>query len=91
MRPRLRLYVAAGSPRSRAARRALEDALGACRLEALVEVVDVFAAPEKAMEDRILVTPTLLTVEGPRRALIGDLSDRGALDALLRAVMQEDA
>ena len=48
------------------------------------EIVDVFASPETALSNRILMTPTLMRAEspwGPR--LVGNLSDEEALRAFL--------
>lgn len=72
----LRLYVAGRSPNSEAARRnlraLLERAGSACDLE----VIDVFEAPERALADGIVLTPTLLKVAPPpTQLLVGDLRD----------------
>ena len=72
----LRLYVAAGAPNSERALvnlEAIREAhLGACN----VEVIDVFEAPERALADGVLVTPTLLRIfPRPMRRIIGDLSE----------------
>lgn len=41
-----------------------------------VEVIDVLEFPERAEEDRILATPTLIRESPlPRRRITGDLSD----------------
>lgn len=65
-----RLFVAGDSPRSLRAienlRRLGEDTLGG-RYE--MEVVDVLQHPERAEEDRILATPTLVK-HAPRRAAV---------------------
>ena len=74
---RLTLYVAGSSPRSQRAICNLYGMMarpeaGACE----VEVVDVLDAPERAEEDRVLATPTLLKESPPpRRRVTGDLSD----------------
>ncbi len=72
----LRLYVAAGAPNSERAVANLEAIreahLGVCK----VEVIDVFEAPERALADGVLVTPTLLRIfPRPVRRIIGDLSE----------------
>ena len=47
-------------------------------------VIDVLAHPARAEEDRVLATPTLLRLSpGPRRRILGDLSD---LDVLVRTI-----
>lgn len=71
----LRLYVAPGAPNSERALLNLETIrekyLDAC----YVEVIDVFEAPERALSDDVLVTPTLLRISPlPVRRIIGDLS-----------------
>ena len=48
-----------------------------------LEVVDVFADPIRAMEDRILVTPTLLKLTPPVVEIVGDLSQRETVLATL--------
>ena len=73
----LRLFVAGSTPRSTTAILNLMDVCkahlnGRYRLQ----VVDVFRHPEKAREEQIVATPTLIRLEPrPRRILVGDLSD----------------
>jgi len=81
----LRLYVG-GSTRN--STRALENLKRFCdqalpgRYE--LEVVDVFDAPERAIADDVVATPTLLRLAPePRETLIGDLSDSDRLSSLL--------
>jgi hypothetical protein len=50
-----------------------------------LEVVEVFDQPRRAMENRILVTPTLLA---RGRRVVGDLDDPTLLDYFLRAVSE---
>jgi len=78
---RFRLYVAGKLPNSR---RAIANLRAFC-LEYLpgayeMEIVDVFEMPDRALQDRVLLTPHLLveTVQGVRR-VTGDLSDRARL------------
>lgn len=72
----LRLYVAGQAIMSVRAVRNLEKIVqeqfaGRCQ----VEIVDVFEAPQRALEDGILVTPTLLKLSPPPIVrIIGDLS-----------------
>lgn len=77
----LRLYVAGGAPRSREAlsnlksfrKRLAEDAWE-------VEVIDVLVEPRRALEDGVLVTPTLVKLAPlPSQTIIGDLSDAAAV------------
>lgn len=85
----LRLYVAAGAPNSERAlanlKQIREEHLGVCT----VEVVDVFEAPERALADGVLVTPTLLRVSPlPVRRIIGDL---GRVESVLGALLNGSA
>ena len=49
-----------------------------------VEVVDVLREPERALQDNIVATPTLVrTSPTPRRVLIGDLGRPADVAALL--------
>ena len=80
------LYVAGESPRSHQAaanlRRLVEDWLGGGEYE--VTVVDVTREPQRAEEQRILTTPTLVKESpGPVRRVTGDLSDPGRVLAAL--------
>lgn len=84
---RLVLFVAGESPNSVAAvanvRRALELE-GAARFE--LEIVDVFEHAERALAERVLVTPTLIRLSPvPVRRLLGDMSATTELHSLLRA------
>ncbi|MBU8538745.1 circadian clock KaiB family protein [Falsiroseomonas tokyonensis] len=83
--PRLRLYIAGSSPNSR---KALAN-LARLRAEGpasawVIETVDVFEQPQRALADGILMTPQLLILsERGARAVVGDLGDRTALLAAL--------
>ena len=83
-RYRLRLYVAGDAPNSARARDNLDRFCQAHLPDRhQIEVVDVLAKPDRALADRILVTPTLLRVAPrPDRRIIGNLSDT---EAVLRA------
>lgn len=82
---RFKLYIAGQSPRSRSAvqniQRIMDEQLAdRCDLE----IIDVFEHPQKAENDHILATPTLVK-EGPPpiRRIIGDLSrTKDVLEAL---------
>jgi len=72
----LKLYVAGKSPRSEQAianlRRICEKDL-AGRYE--LEIIDVLESPERAEQDKVLATPTLIKqLPPPLRRVIGDLS-----------------
>ena len=77
----LRLYVAGTTPRST---RAIQTIKQLCE-ERLVarydlDVIDVFQQPARAQTDQIVAVPTLVKLEpGPRRIVIGDLSNREKL------------
>ncbi|RMD72121.1 MAG: circadian clock protein KaiB [Chloroflexi bacterium] len=92
--PLLRLYVAGATSRSTRAiatvRRLCERYLpGRYRLE----VIDVYQQPDRARDDHIIATPTLLIVEpGPPTAFIGELrsSDWPRVAAALNILTDED-
>lgn len=76
-RLRFHLFVAGSSPRSDRAvqnlRRMVDEHLD---VTCEVEIIDVLEFPERAEEDRILATPTLIRESPPpRRRITGDLSD----------------
>jgi circadian clock protein KaiB len=87
----LRLYIAGSTPNSARAAENLSAALDRVdgSREALgLEVVDVFAAPRRAVTDGVIVTPTLIGLHGSgRTVLIGDLTDTGKLHGLLRSLL----
>ncbi len=84
-RYRFRLYVAGRSPNS---------ALAIANLEAIcrtyladrheIEVVDVFREPQRALDDGVLLTPTLIQLAPrPERRIVGNLQ---AADTVLTAL-----
>jgi circadian clock protein KaiB len=84
----LRLYVAGRAPNSVTAMRNL-DALTAdgAGVRWHVEVVDVMLNPQRALDDQVLLTPTLVRVAPrPVRRIIGDLSDVAAVRRALGMV-----
>lgn len=74
----LRLYVAGGLPNSVQAQENLqaicEEYLeGRCS----VELIDFLQQPQRALEDGVVATPTLVKLgPGPRQMVVGTLSDR---------------
>jgi circadian clock protein KaiB len=78
---RLRLYIAGTLPNSLQAQenlRSICDAHVPGRYT--LEVVDFLAEPRRALEDGVLVTPTLLRLAPePQRVVVGSLSDRDAV------------
>ncbi len=73
----LRLYVAGHLPRAELARANLKllcDGLG--QHAPLVDIVDVFAHPQRTLLDAIVVTPTLVRLNPkPMLKILGTLSD----------------
>jgi hypothetical protein len=92
--PLLRLYVASATPNSARARSNLMAALdaicdGGGDAGLTLEVIDVFEKPRRAMNDGVIVTPTLIGLgAGGRQTLLGDLSDTVQLRGLLDAIRQ---
>lgn len=80
-----KLYVAGQSPHSL---RALSNLRAFCAAHLpdrhRLEVVDVLVAPERALAERIFLTPQIVIVDPPpMRTVVGDLTDPGPLrDAL---------
>ena len=69
----LRLYIAGETPNSMLALANLRAALSNRPYD--LEVVDVLTAPERALDDDVFVTPTLVRVSPePRRTIVGSLS-----------------
>ena len=57
-------------------RQLLGQVLGVGEDEHDLEIINVLKAPQKATEDKVFVTPTLVKVcPQPSRRIIGDLSD----------------
>ena len=77
----LRLYVAGNAPnslRATANAKAICNAHFPARYE--LEIVDLLKFPRRALEDGIIVTPTLLKLLPlPVQRVIGDLSDTSQL------------
>ncbi len=82
---KIRLYVAGDSPNSARAIANLRAALAALSSSRDdVEIVDVLRAPERGLEDGVMVTPMLVRVSPPpERRILGNLSDRATLEGLL--------
>ena len=73
------MYVTGTSPR---AERAISNLQRICeqdlRGQYQLEIIDVLEHPQRAEDDRILATPTLIKqLPPPLRRVIGDLSDKG--------------
>jgi len=82
---KFRLYVAGETQNSV---RAIANLSALCRDYIVdqheIEIVDVFQTPKRALEDRILMTPTLLKLApAPQRRIVGTLKDTSTvLEAL---------
>jgi len=83
---RLFLFVANDAPRSIIAIENIRQALIELtdRLFSL-EIVNVFEDPDRALAERVLVTPTLLAPASARR-LVGDLSEKSLLHYFLQGL-----
>jgi len=81
----LRLYVAGDGPNSVAARANLKRLLaGMTPGSVQVEIVDCLVEPLRAIEEGVFVTPTLLRLSPPpRRTIVGSLSERSQVVAVL--------
>ena len=81
----LRLYIAGGAPNSTLAEAnlmALLDAHGIT--DHALEVIDCIRDPRRALQDGVLVTPTLLRVApAPQQTIVGTLSDTRRVAAAL--------
>jgi circadian clock protein KaiB len=84
---RLRLYVARSTPNSVRAEQNLAAVLAVLSegfAGLMVETIDVFLQPKRAITDGVVVTPTLIGSTAEKRiVLMGDLADR---DHLLRNI-----
>lgn len=81
----LRLYVAGDGPNSVAARANLKRLLEKRHPSTYsVEIVDCLVEPMRAIEEGVLVTPTLLRLSPPpRRTVVGSLSESAHVVAAL--------
>ncbi len=77
----LRLYIAGDSPNSQMAMQRLQAFCAQhCSVPPVIEVIDVLRAPAKALEDRVVLTPTLVRVQpAPTRRVVGNLAAEAAL------------
>jgi circadian clock protein KaiB len=74
----LRLYIAGLSPTSTLAIENLKALLTSCIHE--LELIDVMADPDRALEDGICVTPTLIRIWPlPQITIIGSLAQGAAV------------
>ena len=87
----LRVYNADHSEDLEPVKRLLEEALGACCSELCrVEFVDVLKEPERAVQEGIFFTPTLVkALPQPARRVIGGLSEPEESLMLLGILVEE--
>ncbi len=74
----LRLYVTGLTPRStraiHAVRQVCEERLAG---QYELEIIDVYQQPDRTSGDNVIAIPTLVRYQpGPKRYIIGDMSDR---------------
>ncbi len=83
--PVFRLYVAGNAPNSVRARANLaEIGRDVCGGDYTVEEIDVLKTPDRALEDHILVTPTLIILSpGSPRRIVGNLNERTTVLSIL--------
>ena len=86
-----RIYVAGQAPNSR---RAQANLTAFCRQfladRHAIEVVDVLAEPDRALAEKVLLTPTLAILAPlPVRMIVGDLSDAAVLRQALGPELDE--
>jgi circadian clock protein KaiB len=82
----LYLFVAGDNPSSVTAQRNIHPALEKFSAGHFAfEIVNVFEFPERALNNRVLVTPTLVAPSCARR-LIGDLSEASQLHYFLQTL-----
>lgn len=88
---RLRLYVGGQSVRSERAIRCVKALSNGDEFrDWVVEVVDAFARPDLAEEDKVIATPTLLRIfPKPEIRIVGDLSGSSDLRQALE-IWQDD-
>lgn len=74
------IYVVEHAPNSQ---KAIQNLMAFCRTflpeRHRVEIVDVFMHPERALANKVLLTPTLIIDSSPVRRIVGDLGDSSAL------------
>lgn len=77
----LRLYIAGDAPNSQLALERLREFCATHLADRhQLEIVDVIREPERALADRVLLTPTLLKLTpAPVRRIIGNLSEPAVL------------
>lgn len=83
----MRLFIAGDAPNSRIARENLNRFQASFpEYEFVIEIIDLYTCPEKALEHSVFITPTLQVLEPrPGGMIYGNLSDEKMLERVLRA------
>ena len=90
----LRMYVTGHTEKTadtiEHVRQMLRDTLDILEDEQALEIIDILEAPQRALEDKVFATPTLVKVSPlPSRRIIGDLSDNQKVREALELVVRE--
>ncbi len=86
---KFQLYVAGGTPNSSQALANIKAIQTAHFPESELEIIDVFRSPERACQNSILLTPTLLRIApGPVCKIVGTLTDREYVLRVLGVAME---
>ena len=90
----LRLYVTGHTEKTantiEQVRQMLRDTLKLLEDGEDLEVIDILEAPQRAIEDKVFATPTLVKVSPqPSRRIIGDLNDNQKVRQALELVTKE--
>ena len=71
-------------------RQMLRDTLDLLEDEQTIEIIDVLETPQRAIEDKVFATPTLVKVSPqPSRRIVGDLSNSQKVSDALDLLMKE--
>ena len=90
----LRLYVTGHTEKTantiEQVRQMLRNTLKLLEDEQAIEVINILEDPQRAIEDKVFATPTLVKVSPqPSRRIIGDLSDNQKIRQALELVTKE--
>lgn len=78
------LYVAGAAPSSRAAKLILDELTANADVTPAYEVIDVLREPAKALQARLIATPTLIIEHnGHQRRYVGEIRNRDELQHML--------
>jgi hypothetical protein len=86
----LRLYIAGSTPNSVRAEQTLGSVLASLGAKGVMlrpDIIDVFTHGRRAVNDGVIVTPTLVILQGSQRyTIVGDLSDGSQVRSLLEGL-----